>query len=327
MSLIGNRRFLVVLALTGLLMVFCAAKGNAFPTKPIKIIVPFPPGGPTDLIARTIVEAAKPNFPQPLMVINKAGGGGAIGASEVIQSPPDGHTLGFIPAAVVVLVPQLQKVPYKGPEDIQPILCSIIGPTMFVVRSDAPWTAMKELLDYAKDNPGKITTGVAGLGSEPYLLLENIKYLAKVNITPVPFEGSGPAVTSLLGGHVSSAILGGSPSIGHVRAGKLKYLAVNTPERIKWAPDVPTLKELGLPTEAFNKGTSFFFFGPRGLPTDILRFISDQLGKAYQSELVQKVFDDNLVFPVNKTPAELEKQFQEDYKSLSEFLKEVKISP
>jgi tripartite-type tricarboxylate transporter receptor subunit TctC len=326
MSSIGNRWSLLVLTFLGLLIVSSAARSDAFPTKPIKIIVPFPPGGPTDLIARTIVEAAKPYFSQPLMVVNKGGGGGAIGASEVIQSPPDGHTLGFIPAAVVILVPHLQKVPYKGPEDIEPVLGSIIGPLMFVIRSDAPWPSMKDLLDYAKMNPGKLTTGVTGLGSEPYLLLENIKYISKVNITPVPFEGAAPIVTSLLGNHINSAVLGGPPSIGHVRAGKLKYLAVNTPERIKWAPEVPTLKELGVSAEVFNRGTSFFFFAPKGTPSDILNYINQKLSKACESELVQKVFDDNLVFPVNKTPAELKKQFQEDYNSLREFLREIKIS-
>jgi tripartite-type tricarboxylate transporter receptor subunit TctC len=197
---------------------------------------------------------------------------------------------------------------------------------MLIVKSDAPWTTMKEVMDYAKANPGKITVGVAG-GSENYLILENVNYLAKINMTPVPFEGGGLVVTALLGGHVTTAIAAGPPTIGHVRAGKIRYLAVTTPERIKWAPNVPTLKELGLAPEVFGRGINFFFLGPKGISKDVLRFIRDNLGKAYQSELLQKVFDDNFLIPTTKTPDEIRSQFTENYTAIAELLKKVKIRP
>ena len=318
MHLMTIHRLPIILFVLLLGLIASVPKGSAYPTKPVTMIVVWAPGGPTDLVSRALAEAAKPYFPQPITVVNKPGGGGAIGTAEVIQARPDGYTLGITAEGVIVIQTQLQQLPFKGVDDIEPLLGPVVTPTMFMVRSEAPWKTMQEVVDYVKANPGKLTVGVSGVGTETFLAVQAIMRQAKLEMKPVPLEGAGPIVAALLGGHVDTALTSGPPSIGHVRAGKIKYLSVAYPSRIKWAPDVPTMRELGLEPKVFYI-TRFFFFGPKRIPEEVLRFIRSNLGKAYQSEMFQKVCDDNILIPLNNTPEEMRKQFTEDYHSVSEF--------
>jgi tripartite-type tricarboxylate transporter receptor subunit TctC len=152
------------------------------------------------------------------------------------------------------------------------------------------------------------------------LAIQAIMRQAKLEMRPVPLEGAGPIVAALLGGHVDAALTSGPSSIGHVRAGKIRYLSLAYPDRTKWTHDVPTMRELGLEPKVFYI-TRFFFFGPKRIPEEILRFIRNNLGKAYQSEMFRKVCDDNILVPLHNTPEEMRKQFTEDFDSVSEFLK------
>ena len=192
--------FPLVLAI-GIISFSPATTAAAYPEKPVTFFCGFPAGGAMDMTARAITEAAKKYFPKPMAVVNRPGAAGTIGAAEIIQAKPDGYTIGITAVAVLTIQPHRTKLPFGAPEDYTPIIKLNNLPICFAVRKDAPWKNMKEVIEYARANPGKLRVGHPGLGTILHLDLELLKGMAKVDMTAVPFAGGAESVPALLGGH------------------------------------------------------------------------------------------------------------------------------
>jgi tripartite-type tricarboxylate transporter receptor subunit TctC len=224
-----------------------AARAQDFPNKPIRLIVPFPPGGPNDIIARLVGKRMGEILKQPLIVDNRGGQGGVLGTDLVAKSAPDGYTIAITSAGALAISPSMEKVAYNTLTDLAPITLVAKVPEMLVVATSVPAKNMKELVALAKSQPGKLNFASSGPGSLPHLAGELFKLTAKIDITHVPYRGAAPAVNDLLGQQVQMVFLDLPVLLPQVNAGKLRPIAIGAPERVKTAPDVPTTAEVGMP--------------------------------------------------------------------------------
>lgn len=234
---------LVVLALFPLL---AAAQG--YPSKPVKLIIPFPAGGPSDIFGRGLAQGMAAHLGQPVVVENISGVGGVLGVDRALKSPPDGYTLGLNSGSTLSIAPySLAQLPYDVKRDVALITLVVRVPEVLAVHPSVPAKTLAEFVAYAKAHPGKVNFGSAGSGSITHLAGELLKSAAKVNLVHVPYKGAAPAVTDLLGGVVQMGIFDVPVLISHIRAGKLRALAITSAERSAALPDVPTTAEAGYP--------------------------------------------------------------------------------
>ncbi len=223
------------------------AMAQDFPSKPIHLIVPFPPGGPNDIIARVVGQRMSNILKQTIVVENRSGQGGVIGTDAVAKAQPDGYTIGIVSAGALAISPSMEKVPYVTLRDLQPVTLVAKVPEMLVVATSVPAHNMKELVALAKAQPGKLNFASSGPGSLPQLAGELFKITAKIDIVHVPYRGAAPAVNDLLGQQVQMVFLDLPILLPQIKAGKLRPIAVGTPQRVPSAPDVPTTAEVGMP--------------------------------------------------------------------------------
>ena len=218
-----------------------------FPNRPIRLIVPFPPGGPNDIIARLVGKRMGEILKQTIVIENRAGQGGVVGTDVVAKSAPDGYTIAISSAGALAISPSMEKVAYDTLKDLQPITLVAKVPVMLVVATSVPAKDMKELVALAKAQPNKLNFASSGSGSLPHLAGELFKLQAKIDIVHVPYRGAAPAVNDLLGQQVQMVFLDLPVLLAQVNAGKLRAIAVGAPERVPSAPEVPTTKEVGFP--------------------------------------------------------------------------------
>jgi tripartite-type tricarboxylate transporter receptor subunit TctC len=248
---------------------FAAAAQSAYPDKPIRIIVPYPPGGTTDLLTRLIGQKLSESLKQPVVVDNRAGGAAMIGSEIAAKSPPDGYTLLSTGAGPhVINVSLFSKIPYDPVRDFAPVTLMSINPLLMVVPASSPFTTAQEFIAWARDNKAKANYCSIGPGSPSHLAAELFKGMAGVDMTHIPYSGSGPALTATIGG-VCSVLFDSVLSAGpHVKSGKLKVLATGNKQRLASWPQVPTLAESGLPGfEAFTWGA---LLAPAGTPPEVV---------------------------------------------------------
>jgi tripartite-type tricarboxylate transporter receptor subunit TctC len=231
------------------LTLLCPASAMAqdFPNKPIRLVVPFPPGGPNDLIGRVIGQRMSEILKQTIVIENRSGQGGVTGTDAVAKSPPDGYTIAITSAGALAISPSMEKVAYETLKDLQPITLVAKVPEMLVVATSVPANNMKELVALANTQPGKLNFASSGPGSLPHLAGELFKLTAKINIVHVPYRGAAPAVNDLLAQQVQMVFLDLPVLLPQIKAGKLKPIAVGAPQRVPSAPDVPTTAEAGMP--------------------------------------------------------------------------------
>jgi tripartite-type tricarboxylate transporter receptor subunit TctC len=222
-----------------------AATAQDFPSKPIKLIVPFPPGGPSDIIARVVGQRMSELTRQPVVIDNRGGQAGVLGTDAVAKSSPDGYTIGIVSASALAISPTMEKVAYDVRKDFAPITLVVTVPEMLVVAGNVPANNMDELVSLAKAQPGKLN--FAGVGGLPHLAGELFKLTAKVDIVHVPYRGAAPAINDLLGQQVQMTFLDLPVILPHIKAGTLRGIALGAPERAPTAPDVPTTAEVGMP--------------------------------------------------------------------------------
>ncbi len=235
----------LLIGLTLLCPTFAVAQD--FPTKPIRLIVPFPPGGPNDIIARVVGQRMSEIVKQPIVIENRSGQGGVTGTDAVAKSPPDGYTIAISSAGALAISPSMEKVSYETLKDLQPITLVATVPEMLVVATSVPANNMKELVALANAQPGKLNFASSGPGSLPHLAGELFKLTAKIDIVHVPYRGAAPAVNDLLAQQVQMVFLDLPVLLPQIKAGKLKPIAVGAPQRVSSAPDVPTTAEAGMP--------------------------------------------------------------------------------
>jgi putative tricarboxylic transport membrane protein len=304
-------RLALPLLLIGCVTLGLAGPAAAYPDKPLTLIVPYPAGGAADLIARTLADMAKPHFPQPIAVVNRPGGGGTVAAAEVVRARPDGYTLGLLTIAIMTLQPHRVSLPYKTPDDYASIIEVMNVPVVLVVRTDAPWKTLKDYLEAARANPGKIRAGTPGIGTTTHIAIEMLKDQAGVDITHVPYAGNAESVPALLGGHIESIMLNPSDVIPHLRAGKVRFLATSEPRRSPVYPDVPTLAELGYPDAGI--GVAYSVFGPKGTPPQVVQVVHDAFKRVIDTDAYKKFALETSSNVEYRGPVELRRQLDRDY--------------
>jgi tripartite-type tricarboxylate transporter receptor subunit TctC len=265
-----KRRALLGFAAAGLLLAGAAQAQDAYPNKPVTLVVPFPPGGAADIAARPIAEAMGRYLKQTVIVENKAGAGGGLGMSQVAKASADGYTVLMALSSIVVL-PQadtiLQRKPMFELAQLVPIARFTADPVVLVVRADSPWKDYKEFVAALKAKPGQYTFASSGNYGTMHVPFEQLKAATKTSILHIPYTGASPALVSLLGGQVDAAASGPSTVAGHIQSGKLRALAQWGEARIPSLPDVPTLKELGVPV-TYLQWTGLF--APASTPAPVL---------------------------------------------------------
>jgi tripartite-type tricarboxylate transporter receptor subunit TctC len=259
------RRLLTVLTLS---LLPALATAQDFPAKPIKLIVPFPAGGPNDIIARIVGQRMSELTRQPVIIDNRGGAGGALGTDAVAKAAADGYTIGIVNCGALAINQSMEKVPYETLKDLAPITLVVTVPEMLVVASNVPAKNMSELVALAKAQPGKLNFASTGPGSLPHLAGELLKLTAKIDIAHVPYRGAAPAINDLLGQQVQMTFLDLPAILPHIRSGSLKPIALGTDARAPTAPDVPTTFELGMPTLRIENW--YGMVAPSGTPPAII---------------------------------------------------------
>ena len=262
-----------------LLLMPAPVAAQDFPTKPIKLIVPFPPGGPNDIIARVVGQRMTELTKQPIIIENRSGQAGVLGTDAVAKATPDGYTIGIVSASALVINPFMEKTPYDVNKDIAPVTLNVTVPEMLVVASNVPANNMAELIALAKAQPGKLNFASAGIGGLPHLAGELFKLTAKIDIVHVPYRGAAPASQDLVAGHVSMLFDIVPLAVSNLQSGKVRALAVCAPERVKVLPDVPTIAEAGLP--GMEAGAWFGLFAPAGTPPGAIAWMNGEAKKAF----------------------------------------------
>ena len=312
-----------ITALTIALAVSLPAMAQApYPEKPVTFIVGFPAGGAMDMTARAVTEAARKYLPKPMAVVNRPGAAGTIGAAEIIQAKPDGYTIGITAVAVLTIQPHRTNLPYGSPEDYTPIIKLNNLPICFAVRNDAPWKTMPEVMDYAKAHPGKIRVGHPGLGTILHLNLEQLKQMAKVDMTPVPFAGGAESVPNLLGGHVEALSVHHGEILPQVQAGKARVVAVFEEKRNPLFPDAPTFREIGYD---ITMGVYYMVIGPKGLSSSIASVLHDVLRKAIDDPIFVNAMKTSGFDVAYEGPGDLKKRLLRDYEQNAKLVELLKL--
>ena len=281
-----------------------SAHSQAYPNRPIRAIVPIAPGGGTDTTGRLVTTKLSEALGQQIVVDNRAGGGGTIGASIVAKARPDGYTLLFGSISTHGVNPAMYKnLPYDHIKDFAPV--SLIGtvPNVLVVHPSLPVKSVSDLINYAKANPGKINYGSAGIGSPPHLSMELLKSMAGINLLHVPYKGAGPALAELLGGQVQVMCTSLAGQLPHIKAGRVRGLAVTTTKRNLQLPDVPTMIEAGVP--GYEVTIWYAVFTPAGVPKTIIARLNSELVKLLNAPDMKERMAQIGVDPAPSTPEEL----------------------
>ena len=252
-----------------------------YPERPLTIVVAYPASGMVDIVARPMAESMKKKFPKGVAVLNRPGGGGSVGLAEVVQAKPDGYTIILAPNSTLVIHPQINELPYKTPDDYEPIMGTISFYTLLTVRADAPWKTVQEFVAAAKASPGKLRLGSPGENTISHLTSERWAAAANFKTTHVPFSGWGETSPALLGGHVDAAMAQPGEVKPLVDAKKLRVLAVASPQRHPYFPDAPTGREAGLGDAA---GTWFAYTAPKGTPPAVLKYLHDAAKAALEEQ-------------------------------------------
>jgi tripartite-type tricarboxylate transporter receptor subunit TctC len=268
-----------------LLLVPLVAKAQDFPNKQIRLIVPFPAGGPNDIIARVVGQRMSAIIKQPLVIDNRGGQGGVLGTDMVAKAAPDGYTIGIVSASSLVISPTMDKVGYDVHKDFAPVTLVTTVPEMLVVATNVPAKNMAELVALARAQPGKFNFASAGIGGLPHLAGELFKLTAKIDIVHVPYRGAAPAINDLLGQQVQMAFLDLPVILPHIKAGLLRPIALGAPERAPTAPDVPTTAEVGMPDLLIENW--YGMIAPAGTPEKIVATLNRVANEAMSDPAVK----------------------------------------
>lgn len=279
---------------------------GAWPSKPIRIVVPFPAGGPTDITARVVGQAISDSLKTPVIVENKAGGHGFIGVGEAAKAPADGYTLMMASIGTMAINPRLhEKIPYDANKDFAPVSLVVTVPIVVVVNPQVlPVNTLPELVKHLKANPGKINFASAGNGGSSHLVPEYFKYRTDTFMTHIPYKGSGPAISDVVAGQVQLMFDTLLTSTPFVKSGKLKMLGVTTAQRLPQYPDVPTVAE-ALQLKDFEASSWYALYAPAGTPADIVKRLSAEVDAALKQPAVAKRLTDLGAVPVGGPPEKL----------------------
>ncbi|MCE2948437.1 MAG: Bug family tripartite tricarboxylate transporter substrate binding protein [bacterium] len=301
------------------------AIAQAYPAKPIRMVVPFAPGGNTDIIARVIAPRMAESLGQPVIIENRGGAGGVIGSEVVARAAPDGYTLLMVSAAHVINPAMVKKLPFDSIKDFQPISLVADVPTALIVHPSLPVRNVKELVALGRKRPDQVNYSTAGRGTVGHLSGELLNAAAKVRFVHIPYKGAGPALTDLIAGQVEFQFASLPAVVQFVRAGKVRLIAQTGAKRSGAAPDVPTMEESGLP--GFIVSSGFGILGPAGTPRPVVDRVNAAIRAALGSADVKKVFAEQGAEPVGSTPEEYEAFNRNEIARWQKAAREANIQP
>ena len=301
------------------------AQAQTWPSKAVRFIVPFPPGGSTDVAARTVADKLTRALGAQVLVENRAGGGGAIGTVEAARAAPDGHTLLFAADPVITLHLVVKNVQFDMQRDFIAVTQVTTQPIAVAVHSSLPVKDVQELIAYAKANPGKLSFAHSGTGSGQHMSGELLKKMAGIDMVHVPYKGGGPAVQDLVGGQVPVGVLGSTPLIPHHKAGRIRIIAFTSKERFPPMPEIPTLHESGL--AGFDTTQWLGILAPKGTPADIVDRVYAETRKALELQDVKERLAQAALQPVGNSPKEFEALIRADLERWTAVAKELKLEP
>lgn len=291
-----------ILALMLSLLLMSMAQAAEFPTKPIKLVVPFPPGGAVDAIGRLVGQKASEVLGQPILIDNRAGAAGSIGTEIVAKSAPDGYTLLMGSTSSLSVIPNLQKVPYDPIKDFTPVSLVAYIPHVLVINNDVPAKTLAQFIAYAKANPGKLSYASSGNGTPHQIAVEMFKKMAGVFIVHIPYKGTAPGLTDLMSGQVALMSVELSTALPYIKAQKIRPLALLAPNRSTFAPDIPTAAQAGL--QGLDITSWYGVVAPAGISRDTLNILGAAIAKAVKSpDLNEKILGMGAT-PVGDTPEE-----------------------
>ena len=300
------------------------AAAQTYPTRAISLVVPFPAGGTTDVLARAVGQELSKNLGQPVVVESKPGAGATLGADFVAKAKPDGYTLLMGAVHHTIATSVYKKLPYDFQKDLTPITTLALVPNVLVINLNVPAKTVKELLALAKADPGKLTYGSNGNGTGQHLIGAQFEAMGGVQLLHIPYKGSGPLTTDLLGGQITMSFDTITPVLQHIKGGKLRALAVTTLKRSSALPDVPTLDESGL--KGFDLGTWFGLLAPAGTPKDVVARINAEIVKIVNTPDFRKKMDDIGSEPIGNSPEQMAKQIKDDTERFAKLVKDAKVS-
>jgi len=276
------------------------AQPAGYPSKPIRFILPFPPGGPTDLLGRAIGQKLAAQMGQPVIADNRPGAGGHPGAALASKAPPDGYTIVLCAPSLAISPSLYAKMNYDPVKDLAPISLVAVIPNVLLVHPSVPAKTLKEFVALARANPGKLNFGSGGIGTSNHLGSEMLKGLAKVNMVHVPFKGSNEAMVGMMGGHVDSVVIGVPAALPQINGGKVRALAVLSPQRLPQLPNLPTGAEAGV--AGFEVQTWYGILAPAATPRDIIMRLNSELVKALAAPDLKERLQSVGFEPMTATP-------------------------
>jgi tripartite-type tricarboxylate transporter receptor subunit TctC len=313
-------KFIAKLLLAGLsLLLPAAASAQDFPTKPIRLIVPFPAGGPNDIIARIVGQRMSELIKQPVLIDNRGGQAGVLGTDAIAKSAPDGYTIGIVSASALAISPTMEKVAYDVSKDFAPVTLVVTVPEMLVVASNVAAKNMDELVALAKAQPGKLNFASAGVGGLPHLAGELFKLTAKIDIVHVPYRGAAPAINDLLGQQVQMTFLDLPVILPHIKAGSLRPIALGAPERSPTAPDVPTTAEVGMPELLIENW--YGMIAPAGTPEKIVATLNRLANEAMADPGVKEKLADQGLIVAGDTPEQFRSFIEAETRKWADVIK------
>ena len=318
-----NKRYLVLPALLAAAIVLAA---DNYPARPVRLVVPFAPGGTTDIVARVVSQKVQNAFGQPMVVENHAGAGGVIGATETARAAPDGYALGVATVSTIATAPAMEPtVTYNPITDFTPIINVAATPNVITVNPQFPARDYAGFIAELKKNPTKYSYASTGTGSITHMQMELFKAKTGVSMVHVPYKGAGPALTDEIAGHVLVMLDNLPSSLPYIREGKLIPIVVASEKRVPALPNVPTLAEVGVP-EA-NRMAFYGIYGPKGLPADVVAKVNAAVKKTLEDREVKERIEATGSFVIANTPAEFAQQIKAEFETYKKLAVEQKLKP
>jgi len=287
-----------------------AASAQSFPSRPVRIFVPYPAGGGVDVLTRTLGDVVSKQWGQSVVVENRPGAGGVIASQAVVTSAPDGYTLIMVASGHATNPLLYAKIPYDTFKDFTPISLLASSPNILLVRAASPFRTMADLIAAAKAKPGSLSFAHAGTGTSTHLAGELLKSLARIDLNAIPYKGGAPSINDLLGGQIPISFNNGPESVGQLQAGTLRALAVTTAERAPFLPDVPSMSEA---VPGYDTGVWWGLLGPANMPADVLAKLSHDFVAALNTDSVKERLGKLGALPIGSSPQQFDARIHADY--------------
>ncbi len=313
----------VAAALLGCAAVAAAQSAQNYPSRAVRMVIHFPPGGPTDFVGRALAQKLSEAWKQQIIVENRPGAGGVIGVETVLRAQPDGYTLLFGTSGSLALAPALQKLPYNVFNDLAPIVLAVINPQVLVVHPSLPVRSVQDMVKLAKARPGQINYGSVGPGSPQHMGMELLKSMTGINMLHVPYKGTAPAMADLMSGQISVMFNSIPTVLSLMQAGRMRGIAVGSAKRSPAIPDIPTVAESGL--KDFQYATWYALLGQAAMPKDIIAKINAESVKALSEPEMAKRLSSQGAEPSPGTPEALGKFMRDEYNNWVKVIKAANI--